>query len=192
MPPTSVAARRSMSVPAEKPKETPLRKVLVAIVGLSPQVVTETLWALRRERGFVPNEIRVILTRAARVCVVHDLLDPLEGRFHAFCRDYGLVGRIRFDESCVTVVTDADGVLTVHDKGPNNATYSAVVEILLKDGRKDRKVIPQCSPNQLGSETIVYSSLVGKPLTWAVMLDDELGDYYVDYIDSTETEAAEG
>ena len=89
-------------------------------------------------------------------------------------------------------VTDADGVLTVHDKGPNNATYSAVVEILLKDGRKDRKVIPQCSPNQLGSETIVYSSLVGKPLTWAVMLDDELGDYYVDYIDSTETEAAEG
>lgn len=98
-----------MSVPAEKPKETPLRKVLIAIVGMSPQVVTETLWALRRERGFIPDEIRVILTRAARDCVVHDLLDPLEGRFHAFCRDYGLVGRIRFDEFCVTVVTDADG-----------------------------------------------------------------------------------
>lgn len=98
-----------MSAPAEKPKERPLRKVLVAIVGLSPQVVTETLWALRRERGFVPNEIRVILTRAARDCVVHNLLDPVEGRFHAFCRDYGLIGRIRFDESCVTVVTDAEG-----------------------------------------------------------------------------------
>lgn len=98
-----------MSAPAEKPKERPLRKVLVAIVGLSPQVVTETLWALRRERGFVPNEIRVILTRAARDCVVHDLLDPVEGRFHALCRDYGLVGKIRFDESCVTVVTDAEG-----------------------------------------------------------------------------------
>ena len=88
-------------------------------------------------------------------------------------------------------VTDADGMLTVHDKGPNNATYSVVVEILLKDGRKDRKVIPQCSPNQLGSETIVYNQLVGKPLTWAVMLDPDLGDYYVDYIDSTETERTE-
>lgn len=98
-----------MSAPAEKPKETPLRKVLVAIVGLSPQVVTETLCALRRERGFVPNEIRVILARAARECVLHDLLDPVKGRFHAFCRDYGLVGKIRFDESCVTVVTDAEG-----------------------------------------------------------------------------------
>ena len=98
-----------MSVPAEKPKEAPLRKVLVAIVGMSPQVVTETLWALRRERGFIPDAIRVILTRAAQDCVVNDLLDPLKGRFHAFCRDYGLIGRIRFDESCVTVVTDADG-----------------------------------------------------------------------------------
>lgn len=98
-----------MSVPAEKPKEAPLRKVLVAIVGMSPQVVTETLWALRRERGFIPDEIRVILTRAAQDCVVNDLLDPLKGRFHAFCRDYGLIGRIRFDESCVTVVTDAEG-----------------------------------------------------------------------------------
>lgn len=109
MPPTTVSARRSISVPAEKPKETPLRKVLVAIVGMSPQVVTETLWALRTERGFVPDEVRVILTRSARDCVVKSLLDPAEGRFHAFCRDYGLVGKIRFDESCVTVVADGEG-----------------------------------------------------------------------------------
>ena len=54
-----------MSAPAEKTKETPLRKVLVAIVGMSPQVVTETLWALRTERDFVPDEVRVILTRSA-------------------------------------------------------------------------------------------------------------------------------
>ncbi len=89
-------------------------------------------------------------------------------------------------------VTDEDGLLTVHDKGPNNGVYSVVAEILLKDGRKDRKVIPQCSPNQLGSETINYNSLVGKPLTWAIMLDDDLGDYMVDYIDSTETEKVAG
>lgn len=98
-----------MSAHAKEAKETPLRKVLVAIVGLSPQVVTETLWALRTERDFVPDEVRVILTRSARNCVLQSLLNPVDGRFHTFCRDYGLVGRIRFDESCVTVVTDADG-----------------------------------------------------------------------------------
>lgn len=98
-----------MSAHAKEAKETPLRKVLVAIVGMSPQVVTETLWALRTERDFVPDEVRVILTRSARNCVLQSLLNPVDGRFHAFCRDYGLVGRIRFDESCVTVVTDAEG-----------------------------------------------------------------------------------
>lgn len=98
-----------MSAHVKEAKETPLRKVLVAIVGMSPQVVTETLWALRTERDFVPDEVRVILTRSARNCVLQSLLNPVDGRFHAFCRDYGLVGRIRFDESCVTVVTDADG-----------------------------------------------------------------------------------
>lgn len=86
--------------------------------------------------------------------------------------------------------TDENGLLTVHDKGPNNGYYSAVAEILLTDGRKDRKVIPRCSPNQLGEETIVYSELVGKPLTWSVLKDATLGDYFVDYIDSTETQAS--
>lgn len=89
-------------------------------------------------------------------------------------------------------VTDVDGMLTVHDKGPNSGFYSGVAEILLGDGRKDRKVIPRFSPNQLGEETIVYSALVGKPLTCSVVKDATLGDYYVDYIDSTETTASEG
>ncbi len=93
----------------DEPPETAVRRLLIAIVGLSPQVVTETLWALRTERGFVPDVVRVILTRSARDCVVKSLLDPVEGRFHAFCRDYGLVGKIHFDESCVTVVADGEG-----------------------------------------------------------------------------------
>ena len=87
-------------------------------------------------------------------------------------------------------VTDADGVLTVHDKGPNSEVYSGVIEALLADGRKDRKVIPQMVPNQLGSETMAYTELVGKDMTFSVLLDGTLGDYYVDYIDSTETEEA--
>lgn len=87
-------------------------------------------------------------------------------------------------------VTDSNGVLTVHDKGPNSEVYSGVIEILLADNRKDRKVIPQMVPNQLGNETISYSDLVGKDMTFSVLLDGEIGDYYVDYIDSTETTAS--
>lgn len=86
-------------------------------------------------------------------------------------------------------VTDADGKLTVHDKGPNSATYVGVFEIRLKDGRKWRRVVPQCQPGELGDQNIVYSELVGRELTMAALLDATTGDYYIDYIDSTETTA---
>lgn len=87
-------------------------------------------------------------------------------------------------------VTDANGKLTVHDKGPNDATYVGVFEIRLKDGRKWRRVVPQCQPGELGDQTIVYNELVGRELTMAALLDSTSGSYYIDYIDSTETEAA--
>ena len=87
-------------------------------------------------------------------------------------------------------VTDAGGKLTVHDKGPNSATYVGVFEIRLKDGRKWRRVVPQCQPGELGDQTIVYNELVGRELTMAALLDSTSGSYYIDYIDSTETEAA--
>lgn len=86
-------------------------------------------------------------------------------------------------------VTDADGKLTVHDKGPNDATYVGVFEIRLKDGRKWRRVVPQCQPGELGDQTIVYNELVGRELTMAALLDSTSGSYYIDYIDSTETTA---
>ena len=87
-------------------------------------------------------------------------------------------------------VTDANGKLTVHDKGPNDATYVGVFEIRLKDGRKWRRVVPQCQPGELGDQTIVYNELVGREITMTALLDAETGDYYTDYIDSTETSAS--
>lgn len=89
-------------------------------------------------------------------------------------------------------VTDSDGTITVHDKGPNATTYVGVLEIRLKDGRKWRRVIPQCQPGELGDQTIVYNELVGREITMSALLDAETGDYYIDYIDSTETSASEG
>lgn len=85
-------------------------------------------------------------------------------------------------------VTDTGGVLTIHDKGPNSEVYSGVIEILMTDGRHDRKVIPQFVPNSLGDETIVSSELIGKDVTSTVLKDGTIDGYYVDYIDSTETE----
>ena len=85
------------------------RRVLFAVTGMSPQVVTETLWALIEERNVVPTEIRLVTTLPGRECAVRDLLHPIEGMFHRLCKDLHLTGRIRFDESCIIVISDEEG-----------------------------------------------------------------------------------
>lgn len=86
-------------------------------------------------------------------------------------------------------VTDADGKLTAHDKGPNDASYVVVFELLLKNGRKWRRVGPQCKLGELGDMNVVYSDLVGREITMSVLKDATTGDYWTDYYDSTESTA---
>ena len=87
-------------------------------------------------------------------------------------------------------VTDAEGKLTVHDKGPNDASYVVVFELLLKNGRKWRRVVPNCKLGELGDMTVVSTELVGREITMSALKDATSGDYYIDYYASTETTAA--
>ena len=86
--------------------ETFPKRIFLAVTGMSPQIVTETLFALVTEQGFIPTEIRLITTSLGYNHAVRDLLDEQDGQFHAFCREYDLVGQIRFDASCITVLSD--------------------------------------------------------------------------------------
>lgn len=85
------------------------RRILLAVTGLSPQIVTETLYALaHREPAFVPTEIRLVTTLEGAERARLTLLDSEDGQFHALCRDYGLTG-IRFDAGCITVIGAESG-----------------------------------------------------------------------------------
>ncbi|MEW6488331.1 MAG: CRISPR-associated ring nuclease Csm6 [Thermodesulfobacteriota bacterium] len=82
---------------------------LVAVAGLTPQVVTETLQALF-DRGEVPGEIHVLTTWPGRQKVRELLLDPQKGAFYAFCDEYGIDHRaIRFDLSTVHALFGPEG-----------------------------------------------------------------------------------
>ncbi|HBZ57759.1 MAG TPA: TIGR02584 family CRISPR-associated protein, partial [Sutterella sp.] len=85
------------------------KQILVSVTGLTPQVVTETLYALLTTEKTVPTEIHLITTTNGRNRALRDLLDSQSGQFHAFCREYGLSGRIHFDASMIHVIEDADG-----------------------------------------------------------------------------------
>ena len=85
-------------------------------------------------------------------------------------------------------VTDQTGLITAHDKGPSDEAHAVVFELLLKNGRKWRRVGESVKLGELGDMTVVYNELVGREVTMTVTKGTTSGDYWTDYIDSTETE----
>jgi CRISPR-associated protein (TIGR02584 family) len=86
------------------------RRVLLAVTGLSPQVVTETLYALtqRREPAFVPTEVHLITTATGAREAKLNLLARKTGWFHRLRNDYRLP-KIAFDEDRIRVLDDGNG-----------------------------------------------------------------------------------
>ncbi len=86
------------------------RRVLLLVTGLSPQIVTETLYALavRREPPFVPTEVQLVTTALGREHALLNLLSDAPGWFGALLREYKLPA-VRFDEGCIHVPMDGDG-----------------------------------------------------------------------------------
>jgi CRISPR-associated protein (TIGR02584 family) len=93
-----------------RPETYPVRKLL-AVTGMSPQVVTETLYylACRADPPFVPTEIRLLTTRKGKQSAVHSLLDGPGRQFHRLCEEYGLAGKIAFDADHIEVIAGKSG-----------------------------------------------------------------------------------
>jgi len=86
------------------------RRILLAVCGLSPQILTETLYALAiaGEPKFTPTEIHLLTTREGAHRARLTLLHPDTGKFHQLRRDYSLP-ECSFDAESIHVVMDRDG-----------------------------------------------------------------------------------
>ena len=86
------------------------RRILVAVSGLSPQIVTETLYSLAVASTcpFVPTEMHLITTSGGAEKARLGLLSGDPGWFHRLCKDYSLPP-IRFDADTIHTLTDAIG-----------------------------------------------------------------------------------
>ena len=91
------------------PEDYP-RRLLVSVTGLSPQVVTETLYALvvKRRPAFVPTEVHLLTTAEGAERARLYLLSREPGWFYRFCEEYGVDG-IQFSEHNLHVLTDGEG-----------------------------------------------------------------------------------
>lgn len=86
-------------------------------------------------------------------------------------------------------VTDKAGVITVKHNGNSNDTWVVVLDLLLKNNRKWRKVVPLFQCSELDDLTLAVGELAARALT-AKYLTDGDGNTCYDYIQSTETNAA--
>lgn len=110
----------------EKPTVFP-RRIFLAVTGLTPQIMTETLYALAvaQPKPWIPTEIRLITTSEGAERARLSLLDPKVGQFHALCSDYGLTGTIAFPLENVMVIRDSAGSALADIRTPEDNTRAA-------------------------------------------------------------------
>lgn len=120
--------RIDLAQPATAP-----RRILLAVTGLSPQIVTETLYALamRTDPPWLPTEIHLLTTARGAEHARLNLLSQEPGWFHRLRDDYGLPD-IRFDAECIEVIRDAAGnpLEDIRSQADNDATADAITERL--------------------------------------------------------------
>lgn len=85
-----------------------MKNILLAVAGLSPQIVTETLYALNQMNRPV-HAIHIITTRPGKDRLLSHLLDGGRGPFYRYLKEYGVDG-IDFGPGNIHVVCDSPGL----------------------------------------------------------------------------------
>ncbi len=101
------------------------RRILLAVTGMTPQVVTETLYALacRAESPWIPDEIHLITTTTGAENARLNLLLP-DGWFHRLRADYRLP-EIEFPVENIHILRDAAGQPLDDIRTPEQNTLAA-------------------------------------------------------------------
>jgi len=116
------------------------RRILICAAGLTPQVVTETLYALAvgQPNPFIPTEVHVISTAVGCNFVRLNLLAKDTDHFSKLQRDYRLPA-VHFDETCLHVIRNSLGepVDDIRSPEDNTAAADALTSLISELTRDD-------------------------------------------------------
>ncbi len=107
-----------------------MKKILLLVSGMSPQIITETLYVLiTQSPQWVPDEVHLVTTLQGRSNALDQLLNPKTQVFASLLRDYGIDGAVLFNADTIHVIAlhDAplDDLRTPHE---NQAAADAISE----------------------------------------------------------------
>lgn len=114
------------------------RRVLVAVTGMSPQILTETVYALYTQQNWLPDEIFVLTTQIGYNNIMRTLIGE-NGFFARLCQDYKLP-EIQFGERNIHVIHDADGEKLSDIRTPeeNNLAADMIVNFIRQQCADDK------------------------------------------------------
>lgn len=116
------------------------RKTLLVSTGLTPQVVTETLWALscRGDDAWLPDRLHILTTAEGARRVETTLLDPEDGKIAALAQDYNRPELTALIETCrMHVITAAGEVIEDVDDAGAQAIAANLAMRLIRDLTRD-------------------------------------------------------
>ena len=123
------------------PPATYPRRVLLSVMGMSPAILTETLWALKQQDPpFIPTEIKVITTQHAQEQIQTHLLgksDKHKGGFLRYCADFDIDASI-FTTQDIQLIKNKQGkplddIVSPGDNQDVANIITATLEQLSKD-----------------------------------------------------------
>jgi CRISPR-associated protein Csx14 len=132
-----------------------MKNILLAVTGLSPQVITETLFALHQSKKTV-DAVHIITTRDGKEMIYATLLSGKKGRYYQYLDEYGInPSSIDFSHRNIHVISDEHGI-EIPDIGSelDNERFLAIANERYKSEK-----IPSVRGSILASDesTLVYS-----------------------------------
>ncbi|MBB1125580.1 CRISPR-associated ring nuclease Csm6 [Thiospirillum jenense] len=143
-------------------------RILLAVTGLTPQIVTETLYALtcQRQPAWIPHEVHLITTATG---AENARLNLLAGSawFHRLCTDYQLPS-IDFPVNNIHILTDASGqpLEDIRTQAHNTAAADFIIEMvrnLTADAQTELHVSIAGGRKTMGYYLGYALSLYGRP-----------------------------
>jgi CRISPR-associated protein Csx14 len=108
-----------------------MKNILLAVSGLTPQVITETLYALHQDQRKV-DAIHVITTRNGKEKIYSGLLGGKSGAYYQYLKEFDInPASIDFSHGNIHVLTDADGneIDDIVDEADNERLLKKCLEL---------------------------------------------------------------
>ncbi len=111
------------------------KRIFLGLCGLSPQVVTEALYALmvQQEVPFVPTHVHLVTTKEGAERIRLSLLDPQTGKIAALCNEYQLPYP-EFNEKNIHIIADETGcpLDDIGNNRENSVTANFISTLILQ------------------------------------------------------------